>query len=134
MSKTVNAICKNTVKVKNSIEISRIHFSSWEYWVSVVAPDTLCFKGLKDKLSTNKIFSKIYEILMITAFNAKSYSRLPNVTGVKMLLLKQSCVFQRRHSEEHPEMWVRKLSHSGKIWVRVLFNLMRYKNARKFFK
>ena len=46
MPKTVNAVCKKIIKVKNSFEISEIHFSSWEFWVSVAAPDTLCLKGL----------------------------------------------------------------------------------------
>ena len=48
MPKTVNAIYKQTIKVKNSFKISGIHFSRWESWVSVVAPDTLCFKWLRD--------------------------------------------------------------------------------------
>ena len=46
MSKTVNAICKKIKKVKNLFEISGIHISSWEFWVSVAVPDTLCFKLL----------------------------------------------------------------------------------------
>ena len=49
MPKTVNAICKKIIKVKNSFENSGIYFSSWEFWVSVAAPDTLCFKGLTNR-------------------------------------------------------------------------------------
>ena len=47
MPKTVNAICKQIIKVKKSYKISGMYFSSWEFWVCVFAPDTLCFKGLK---------------------------------------------------------------------------------------
>ena len=50
MPKTVNAICKKIIIIKNSFEISGIYFRSWEFWVSVTTPDPLCFKGLKRKL------------------------------------------------------------------------------------
>ena len=46
MPKTVNAICKKIIEVEKSFEISGIYFSSWEFLVSVAAPDTLFFKGL----------------------------------------------------------------------------------------
>ena len=46
MSKIVNAICQKMIKVKKSLKISGMNFSSWEFWVSVAKPDTLCFKGL----------------------------------------------------------------------------------------
>ena len=55
MPKTVNAICKKIIKVKNSFKISGIYFSRWEFWVSVAAPDTLCFKGLKSILWSTKV-------------------------------------------------------------------------------
>ena len=47
MLKTVNAICKQIIKVKKSYKISAMCFSSWEFLVCVFAPDTLCLKGLK---------------------------------------------------------------------------------------
>ena len=48
MPKTVNAICKQIIKVKKSYKISGMYFSGWEFSVCVFAPDTLCHKGLTD--------------------------------------------------------------------------------------
>ena len=44
MPRTVNAICKQIIKVKKSYKISGMNFSSWEFWAWVFAPDTLCVK------------------------------------------------------------------------------------------
>ena len=47
MPKTVNAICKQIIKVKKSYKISGMNFSSWEFSVCVFSPDTLCRKGIQ---------------------------------------------------------------------------------------
>ena len=46
MPKAVNAIWKEIIKVNKLYKIPGLYFSSWEFWVSVDVPDTLCFKGL----------------------------------------------------------------------------------------
>ena len=54
MPKTVNAICKQLIKVKKSYKISAMFFSSSEFSVCVFAPDTLCRKELiADFISKN---------------------------------------------------------------------------------
>ena len=67
MPKTVNAVCLEIIKVKNSFNVSGIYFSSWEFWGSVAAPDTLCFKGLRlDVDLTNAQCRKLLDCLQLS--------------------------------------------------------------------
>ena len=58
MPKTVIAICKQIIKVKNIYMISGMYFSSWEFSVCVFAPDTLCRKGNPDVSTLRNVRSQ----------------------------------------------------------------------------
>ena len=99
MPKTVNAICKQTIKVKKSYKISGMNFSSWEFWVCVFAPDTLCRKGLRKhhllRLRTTVWLGRTYSKLMdgevggvATLFNSQIVELFYKYFQVKIVILK----------------------------------------------
>ena len=101
MPKTVNATCKKIKKVKKSYKTSGIDFSNWEFWVSVAAPDTLCFKGLNEIIisrlleafwSQSSMEKEVYFIMNEKSVSWKINARLTEQRHKKESFLFFTCI------------------------------------------